>query len=249
VKKDHPTPFIERIWRSQSEHNAAPFISMAEAHNGLVITKYHDKTFLTVRGPETRATPAYSREGAEFIGITFMPGVFMPELPVRLIMDRHDVTLPEAESKSFWLNGSVWQYPDFENAETFVNRLAQAGLLVYDPLVDALIRGRTVKMSSRTLQRRFLQATGLTYTAVRQIERARYATALLKQGASILDTVYSAGYFDQPHLTRSLKYFIGLTPAQIIDHGRTEILSFLYRTNSPLFIQNMSFLYNTVHFF
>jgi methylphosphotriester-DNA--protein-cysteine methyltransferase len=93
-----------------------------------------------------------------------------------------------------------------------------------------------VKMSPRTLQRRFLEATGLTHTALRQIERARYATALLKQGVSILDTVYSAGFFDQPHLTRSLKYFIGLTPAQIIDAGRTEILSFLYKTDPPLFI-------------
>lgn len=71
----------------------SPFISMAEAHNGLVITNHLDKNFLTVRGPETRATPAYSREGAEFIGITFKPGVFMPDLPARMIMDRHDVTL------------------------------------------------------------------------------------------------------------------------------------------------------------
>ena len=45
-----------------------------------------------------------------------------------------------------------------------------------------------------------------------QIERARYATSLLKKGIPILDTVYQAGYFDQPHLTRSLKHFIGLNP-------------------------------------
>jgi methylphosphotriester-DNA--protein-cysteine methyltransferase len=37
---------------------------------------------------------------------------------------------------------------------------------------------------------------------------------MLQQGASILDTVYSLGYFDQPHLTHALKRFMGQTPAQ-----------------------------------
>jgi AraC-like DNA-binding protein len=32
---------------------------------------------------------------------------------------------------------------------------------------------------------------------------------------SILDAVYHTGYADQPQLTRSLKHFIGQTPAQI----------------------------------
>jgi AraC-like DNA-binding protein len=47
---------------------------------------------------------------------------------------------------------------------------------------------------------------------------------------SILDTLHQAGYFDQPHLTRSLKYFIGQTPAQIMHHSQPEQLSFLYKT-------------------
>jgi AraC-like DNA-binding protein len=148
-----------------------------------------------------------------------------------MIMDRRDVTLPDAESKTFWLNGFTWQYPDYENADTFVNCLARAGLLVYDPIVTALEKGRLVQMSERTQQRRYLQATGLSYTTAHQIEKARRATALLKQGVSILDTVFSAGYYDQPHLTRSLKHYIGLTPAQIMDASRPEILSFLYKTD------------------
>src|SRR5438270_126041 len=53
---------------------------------------------------------------------------------------------------------------------------------------------------------------------------------LLKQGVSILDTVEQAGYFDQPHLTRSLKYLIGQTPAQILEKSRPEQMPFLYKT-------------------
>jgi len=36
-----------------------------------------------------------------------------------------------------------------------------------------------------------------------------------------------------PHLTRALKHFIGLTPAQIMDRSRSLQLSFLYKT-APL---------------
>jgi methylphosphotriester-DNA--protein-cysteine methyltransferase len=88
-----------------------------------------------------------------------------------------------------------------------------------------------VDLSIRSRQRKFLQATGLTHGAVSQIDRARYATILLKQGRSILDTVYQAGYSDQPHLTRSLKYYIGQTPAQLIRERESTQLSFLFRTS------------------
>jgi methylphosphotriester-DNA--protein-cysteine methyltransferase len=64
-----------------------------------------------------------------------------------------------------------------------------------------------------------------------QIERARYATTLLKQGVSILDSVELAGYADQPHLTRSLKRYIGQTPAQIISESREKGLSFLFESD------------------
>jgi hypothetical protein len=47
-------------------------------------------------------------------------------------------------------------------------------------------------------------------------------------GASILDTVHEAGYFDQAHLTRSLGVLIGETPASIMRHDAQ--LSFLYKT-------------------
>jgi AraC-like DNA-binding protein len=224
------TPFVERIWHSQGER-AGPFISMAEADCELVVTKYRGKMMVTLRGPSTQATPAYCSEDAEFYGIQFKPGAFLSNLPAKTVMNRHDLNLPEASSKSFWLNGSLWQYPDFENVDTFANRLVRDGLLIYDPLVGATLQGRSTEVSLRTVQRRFLQATGLTHNTMYQIERAQYATDLLKQGISILDTVYQAGYFDQPHLTRSLKHYVGLTPAQIIDPNRPERLSFLYKKN------------------
>jgi Helix-turn-helix domain len=160
----------------------------------------------------------------------FKFGAFMPNLPASMVMDRRDVNLPEATSQSFWLNGSAWHYPRYENADAFVERLVRDGLVLYNPVADAVLTGQPTERSLRTVQRRFLQTSGLTCTAARQIVRARYAATMLLRGVSILDAVHEAGYFDQPHLTRSLKHFIGLTPAQVIDAARSMPLSFLYKT-------------------
>ena len=124
--------------------------------------------------------------------------------------------MPEATSHSFWLHGSAWEFPSYENADTFVDRLVREGLLVHEPIVDAALQGHLKELSLRSIQRRFIRATGLTHASVVQIERAKQALNLLKRGVPILDTVEQAGYADQPHLTRSLKHFAGQTPAQIL---------------------------------
>jgi len=68
----------------------------------------------------------------------------------------------------------------------------------------------------------------MTRSTAEQIERARQATLLLREGRSILDVVFETGYYDQAHLTRSLKHFVGLTPSEISRADRQ--LSFLYKT-------------------
>lgn len=234
------SPFIESVWRAHSEESGA-FLSMAEIHCAIVFTTYQGKTMVTIRGPETVATPAsLALREVEFLGIMLKVGAFLPDLPAAMVRDRHDVHLPEASGNSFWFKGSAWQCPDFDNADTFVDRLVRDGLVVHDPVIDAVLHASPVDMSPRTIQRRFLQATGLTQGALRQIERARYAVTLLKQGESFNDTILKAGYFDQSHLIRSLKHFIGLTPGQIVNAHRTEVLSFLYNTTPTLLHYNAS---------
>ena len=224
------SPLVEWVWRSRS-HAAGTFLSIAANHFEMAVTRHRGRTFLTLRGPETRATMVDCPADGEWLGIRFALGTFMPRLTPGSLRDRRDVTLPGATSRSFWLNGSAWDYPDFENADTFVKRLVHDGIIARDPVVDAALHGRARALSLRSAQRHFLRATGVTCCAARQVERARYATNLLKEGMSILDTVHTAGYFDQAHLTRSLKYRIGQTPAEIV-RGR-EQLSFLYKTTPP----------------
>lgn len=209
------SPLVEAIWRTQST-NSGSFTSTAETRSEMVVIKHQGKFSVTVRGPETKASLASFPPDAEFFGITFKLGTFMPHLLPKNLLDRRDVTLPEAASHAIWLQGSAWQIPDFENADTFVNRLVREDLLIHDPLVNAVLQGQHQDLSLRAVQYHFVRATGLTQNTIRQIERAQRATRLLKQGLSILDTVYEMGYFDQAHLTRSLKRFVGQTPVQVV---------------------------------
>lgn len=222
------SPFIERVWRSHSGDSGI-FHSIAVCNWVMVVTRLEGKTFLTVRGPETKATMADCPAEGEWIGVHFKVGTFMPLMRCADLRDRNDVTLPNATGRSFWLHGSAWDFPNFENAGTFVRRLVRSGLIVSDRIVEGALRGKLQDVSTRTEQRRVLQATGITLGAIHQIERARRATLRLKQGAAIQDVVYETGYYDQAHLTRSLQRFIGQSPARIAQ--AQEQLSFLY--NKP----------------
>lgn len=214
------SPLIEQIWRSSST-TSGPFISTANVYWMMVVWCCRGKTNVTIRGPETVATTAYALQHAfnddetSYLGIVFKPGIFMPHLPPGIVADRKDINLPQGAGKSFWLYGSTWELPTFDNVDTFVTRLTRTDMFVQDPVVAAALQGQAAGLTQRAVQKRFLRATGISHNAFRQIERANEAARLLQQGTSILDTVYSLGYFDQPHLTRSLKRFMGQTPAQI----------------------------------
>jgi AraC-like DNA-binding protein len=212
-EREADSPFIDAIWRTTSAPHQS-FISIAAAYWQIVVWRQAGQTHLTVRGPETKATAVPIPANAEFVGVRFRVGTFMPDLPVLSLVDR-DLTLPRSVGNSFRLNGSAFDIPAYDNVEAFVNKLAREGLLVSDPVVSAVLRGRETGLCRRSVERRVRRATGLTLGAIRQIGRARKAAELLDQGATILDAGMSAGYADQAHLTRSLKRFMGQTPALI----------------------------------
>ena len=228
------SPFIERVWRSHSKR-AGTFLSVASSHVEMVVSRVRGRQFLTLRGPETRATIAECPADGEWLGVRFTIGTFFRQHPTNTLLDRQDERVPNVGGR-FDLDGFRWDYPTFDKVETFVDRLVQRGVIARDEAVAATLHGDHADCSRRTRQRHFMQATGLTHATFRQIQRARLATQLLQHGAPILDAVYDAGYFDQAHLTRSLKHYVGQTPAGI---GRgDEQLSFLYKT-SPLEISMM----------
>ena len=221
------SPLVERVWTAESVL-AGQFLSVAAETSEIVVTRLRGQTFITIRGPETKVTTADCPAQGDWVGIRFKAGAFFPAFLPESVRDRRDANLPGATKRSFWLGGSAWEYPTFENADTFVARLVKKGVLVRDRAVDAIVRGEPQALSLRSAQRHFARATGLTHATYRKIRRARFATNLLLEGVPVLDVVHLAGYCDQPHLTHSLKVLIGQTPAEIV-RGKKQ-LSYLYKT-------------------
>lgn len=218
------SPYIDAVTRGRTAGEGST-IRPAESRWHMVLVKHNGQARLIVTGALTTSGVVPFIEDIELLWIRFALGTFMPSLPARNLLDR-ETLLREATCHSFWLNGSTWQYPDFDNVETFVDRLIRDETLVCDPVVSAVAQGHIQEhhqeMASRTLRHRFLQATGLSHSHIQQIERAQQAAALLRQGVSISDAVYQAGYYDQPHLTRSLRQWVGHTPAQLIRAHTSE---------------------------
>ncbi len=205
--------FVERVWRTASEREGA-FTSISTVHWSIVVATLGGRVSVSLHGPETVATRKEHPPEMAWFGIVLALGTYLPAVPPGSLVDGC-IVLPGASRRTFILGDSQWSIPDFEHADAFVDRLARAGVLVNDPVASAVRLGRTHTSSVRTAQYRFRHATGLSRRTVRQIERARHAAALLRDGASTPDTVFAAGYADQSHLTRSLKRFIGRTPTDV----------------------------------
>jgi hypothetical protein len=196
----------------------------------LIFTRQAGILRILVVGALEQARPLSYAGDAESLWIRFKVGTFMPHLPASATLNR-EIYLPEGSGDNFWLKDQLWEVPNFENADIFVERLVRAGALTYDPLVEATLRyepdflapmgeksekDKLADTSERTIRYRFQHSTGLRQNYIRQIKRAERAVELLHQGHSILNTAHALGYSDQPHLTRSLKRLLGYTPREIL---------------------------------
>lgn len=208
------SPYIETITQGYTVGNGS-IIRPAETHWHMVFVRENGNAHAIVTGPLTTAGAVSFREGAEILWIKFKLGTWLPHLPIREFIDM-ERSLPLAAMQAFWLKGSAWSFPSYENTETFVKKLVRQDVLTCDPVVTSILQGESQSLAERTVRHRFLQATGITQNHIFQVERAQQAATLLQQGVSILDTVCELGYFDQPHLTRALKQYVGHTPTQLI---------------------------------
>ena len=201
---------------------------MAEGNIEMVFTRLPGFTAATLRGPVTQATMVECPPEGQWLAIRFRLGTYFPRISSAALLDHQDFNLPILPDGRFWFSGLSWEIPSFDNAEDFVARLAITGVITRDAIIEDAVVGDVPRMSKRSVQRHVLRATGMTLSGVQQIERARYAAALLKEGCSVLDVTYSAGYADQAHLTRSVKHLIGMTPARLLRDQPQ--LSFSFKT-------------------
>jgi transcriptional regulator GlxA family with amidase domain len=88
----------------------------------------------------------------------------------------------------------------------------EKGRVAIEDLVDASTLGR------RQFERRFRDAVGLSPRLFANVLRLRSVFDALEAnpGAGWTDAALAAGYFDQSHLIRDFRRFVGCTPEQFV---------------------------------
>ena len=214
---------VEATWRTQSEPEPS-FISVAATHWEMVVTRQRGAAQVTVRGPETRATIVPIPQDADFLGIRFTLGTFMPRLP------------PGAWSTGRWRcrwrpagrSGSTGRRGTFRGRTTSTTSSRSSCTPVCwrttrSPRPPSSTEADVDGLSTRSVERRVARATGLTQGLIRRIRRAERAVELLSAGVPAPDAAHRAGYADQPHLIRSLKRFAGQTASQVAIGGAGRV--------------------------
>jgi hypothetical protein len=211
--RESDSPWVDSVWTCTSEQ-VTTMTSVAGVRWGLVFWEQAGRAYASITGPETRTGTAPVPEDATFTGIDFAVGTSLRAVPTPALVDG-GIELPDTTRRTFRLDGARWETPGPDDAEALVDSLVRAGIVVRDVLLAEVLRGHRPAFSGRTVERRFRAATGLTRGAVRQIERARTAAQLLTAGDTAADVVAKLGYFDEPHLARALRCYVGRTVGQL----------------------------------
>lgn len=219
-QQEFHSPYVEWAGYGQTVSDGVE-LRPAEYNWHLIFTRQDGVIRALVVGGLEAARPLSYVGGAESLWIRFKLGTFLPKILPITILNR-ETSLPMTERGRFWLRDRSWEIPTLGTVDTFVKHLVRDGALIRDPVVSAVLRGEPINAHDRTIRYHFRQSTGVPQSFVHQITRARRAVELLQQGYSPLDTAFDLGYADQPHLSRSLKRFVGLTPREIQSPNTSE---------------------------
>jgi Helix-turn-helix domain len=207
------SPLVQRITRVRFG-SAWRGVTTPDGCWDIVVRRVGGRIELLQTGLITRPVELAYGAGDEYLSISFKPGVFMPRLPGKRMIDR-GLLRPTPSSRTFRIEQDDLEIPTFDNAEGLVDRLVRRQLIVRDEIVEGVVEGRPRAIHPRSVQRHFLESMGLTAKRLQQIQRACQAVELLIKGKRVVDVALELGYSDQSHLTRALKALMGRTPGEV----------------------------------
>lgn len=215
TSRGSPLDAIDTVWATQSisdgVYNATPDGSWDLIHVRAADGRHI--VFLTGQQSEPAAVPYEAGESSVVISFAAAVRLNTGAIPSDAAVFENLAVIADR----FLFNGLELPLPTFDNAETIVEQLISAGILVSDRIVQRAMGPDNFAASERTLQRHFRQTTGLSQKDFDQIRRAQEAVRLLKAGGRPADVAAAAGYADQAHMTKSIKRIMGRLPSQVDD--------------------------------
>lgn len=207
-------PFIDRIWATKNISGGIYKATPDGCWDLIVLIQKDGTQGMMLTGQASKTTMVPYEAGTRSVVISFAAGACIPQMPGASMLDLVEL-LPNTDDSHFALLGFTFEIPTYDTAENLVIEMERCGLLAMDEVVAAVLQGTPKAMSSRTMQRHFIQATGLTYKALEQIHRAQKAVTLIQRGASASNAAANAGFSDQPHLSKSLKRIMRSYPSNV----------------------------------
>lgn len=218
--------FVEVIWKTKDLTDGV-YMAPADGSWDLIFITEAGKTRVLFSGPTSRATPVPYKAGNKNLGIRFKPGAFMTKIPAGNMLNKIDI-LPVHDNKTFELFGYTFPIPSYETADNLIAAFESLGFLDEDRIVSSSLKGKTYSMTSRSVQRHFAAATGLSKHYHERILQAQRAIDLIQSGTSLIEAAHMASYADQAHMTRALRQLSGLTPAEIATAEQPIIIEHLH---------------------
>ena len=204
------SPLVDFLWCSEKRTDGV-YVASADASWDMIFTRTHGgKTKVLLCGPSFRTAQVPYSSGDKHIGICYKPWAILTGIPMTTMLNGGEI-LPMPSEDTFVLQGITWKFPTYENIDEFVAGQEKRGCLKADPMIRDVLENQPVNMSLRSIQRYFMKTMGMSPRRVRQINNARAAVKLLRQGYTLSEVAYELDYADLPHMTRMLRRFTGYT--------------------------------------
>jgi hypothetical protein len=215
-RRESDNPYIDTIWQSEAVADGTYLVTPDGSWDLITAAKPDGTLTAFITGQATKPTRLPYKKGEKSVVISFAAGAYLPYLKRAPLRDEF-IMLPVVGGQGFRLAEKTFPLPTFQNAEALVENMVRSGVLKNDGVVDGVLQGSPKAASNRTVQRHFKATTGLTRKQLEEIRRAQQAVRLLKAGQDSATTAAEAGYYDQPHLTKSLKRLMDSPPSNVDD--------------------------------
>lgn len=203
---------IDSVWTGTASE-LTPRTVLADPCISIILVKSRTSAEVIIRGPETKPRGDILLPGYTWTGIRLRPGIQLKNFSTQQITNSFRM-LPADSSGQFEFEGTLLQFPDFENVEQLVEQMHDLGYLSGKVLEAQELPKQS--MSSKSYSRYVKRNTGLSPYKLHQLQRMAEALRLLRQGMPAATVASELGFADQAHLTRAAKQFLGHTPKELL---------------------------------
>jgi hypothetical protein len=206
-------PWIDTVWQtvclSDGIYKATP-----DGSWDLIRSVAPDGTsYVFLSGQATEPVEVPYLQGEHSVVVSFAAHVYLAG--DRDVRTGATVRLLDVTDDGFLLDGVALPLPTFQTAETLVDEMIEAGLLLSNDIVAKAFTAKPKAASKRSVQQHFKTTTGITQKDFQLIRRAQDAVRRLKDGENAAAVAIDLGYTDQPHMIKSIKKIMGALPSNL----------------------------------